>query len=144
LKKPQGKGSTGFDCEGAEGWRQRQRSGHRENSAHTEWQTRSTHFKDRYLQGSSTLSYVKNSVVSIIQMLTQSKDQQDATALADVFFLAQPPTPAEKRKDKSKKPEPGPEPPIPLPPDPPQMRALRLTQVKGGFTVLASADVAKA
>jgi hypothetical protein len=118
--------------------------GDAENPAHTEWQTRSTHFKDRYLHGSSTLSYVKNSVVSIIQMLTQSKDQQDYTALADVFFLVQPPTPTEKRKDKSKKPEPGPEPPIPLPPDPPQMRSLRLTQVKGGFTVLAGADVAKA
>jgi len=99
--------------------------GDAENPAHTEWQSRSTHFKDRYIHGASTLSYVKNSVGALVQMLAQSKGQQDFSVLQDVFFLAQPPTPEEKRKTKVVKPKPGEEPPTPPllpPPAPPVLR----------------------
>jgi len=118
--------------------------GDAENPAHTEWQSRSAHFKNRYKHGESTLNYVKRSVGAIVQMLTQSASEQDLTALADVFFLAQPPTPEERRKAKSKKPEPGPEPPNPDPVEPPQPRPLQITQVQGGFTVTASKSLAAA
>lgn len=118
--------------------------GDAENPAHTEWQSRSAHFKDRYRHGTSTLTYVKNSVSAIVQMLTQSKDEQDLTALADVFFLVQPPTPEEKKQVKEKKPKPGPEPPFVEPPEPPEPRPLKLSKVEGGFIIAASKPVAAA
>lgn len=116
--------------------------GDAENPAHTEWQSRSAHFKDRYRHGTSTLTYVKNSVSAIVQILTYSKDEQDLTALADVFFLVQPPTPEEKKQVKEKKPKPGPEPPLIDPPDPPETRPLKVSKVEGGFIVVASKPVA--
>lgn len=112
--------------------------GDAENPAHTEWQERSANFKDRYLHGRSTLSYVKNSVTSLVQMLTQSKGEEDYSVLQDIFFLAQPPTPEDKRKTKKIKPKPGPETPIPTPPPPPEPPALRVSQISGGFTVVAN------
>ena len=118
--------------------------GDSENPAHTEWQSRSAHFKDRYRHGTSTLSYVKNSVGSIVQMLTMSSDEQDFSALADVFFLPVPPTPEEKRKSEKTKPKPGPKPPIDDPPDTPEPRPLRITRVDGGFTVVAVKAVSSA
>jgi hypothetical protein len=111
--------------------------GDAENPAHTEWQARSAHFKDRYRHGESTLRYVKNSIVSIVQMLTMTEDEEDLTALADVFFLPEPPSPDEKRKSEKRKPEPGSKPPIDDPPDPPETRPLRLTRVDGGFALVA-------
>jgi hypothetical protein len=108
--------------------------GDAENPAHTEWQSRSAHFKDRYQHGSSTLSYVKNSVAELVQLLTTGQEEEDVTTLADVFFLALPPS-AEKRKTKDRKPKPGVEPPAPTPPIPPAPPSvLRVTQVAGGFT----------
>ena len=111
--------------------------GDAENPAHTEWQARSAHFKDRYRHGESTLRYVKNSIVSIVQMLTMTEDEEDLTALADVFFLPEPPSPDEKRKSEKRKPEPGPKPDIDDPPGPPETRPLRLTRVDGGFALTA-------
>src|SRR6185437_9877844 len=70
--------------------------GDSENPAHTEWQSRSAHFKDRYRHGESTLRYVKNATLAIVQMLSATNDEQDLTALADVFFLPESPSPEEK------------------------------------------------
>jgi hypothetical protein len=112
--------------------------GDSENPAHTEWQSRSAHFKDRYRHGESTLRYVKNSILAIVQMLSATNDEQDLTALADVFFLPEPATPDERRKSEKRKPEPGPKPPIPDPPEPPEPRLLRLTKIDGGFVVVAT------
>jgi len=112
--------------------------GDSENPAHTEWQSRSAHFKDRYRHGESTLRYVKNSILSIVQMLSMTDDEQDLTALADVFFLPEPPEPDEKRKTEKQKPEPGPKPPIIDPPEPSEPRSLRLTKVDGGFAAVAT------
>jgi hypothetical protein len=118
--------------------------GDAENPAHTEWQERSANFKDRYLHGRSTLSYVKNSVTSLVQILTQSKGEEDYSVLQDIFFLAQPATPEDKRKTKKIKPKPGPETPTPPPLPPPASPALRVSQVSGGFTVVAYKAAARA
>jgi hypothetical protein len=112
--------------------------GDSENPAHTEWQSRSAHFKDRYRYGPSTLTYVKNSVGSIVQMLTMANEEQDFSALADVFFLPVPPTPEEKRKSEKTKLKPGPKPPNDEPPDPPEPQPLRITRVEGGFSVISA------
>jgi hypothetical protein len=109
--------------------------GDAENPAHTEWQSRSAHFKGRYHQGAPTLSYVKNSVAQLVQMLTSSKENSDPTALADVFFVPKAQDPEESRKLTIKKPTPGPEPPGPQPVPGPNRPAVRVTQLKGGFAV---------
>jgi len=109
--------------------------GDAENPAHTEWQDRSGHFKEKYEHGPWTLTYIKSAPSALVQMLTRSDDSADVDALKDVFFLVQPPTPEEKRKAKNKKPQPGPD---WVPPDPPQPAAskrLKVTQIAGGFTV---------
>lgn len=111
--------------------------GDSENPAHTEWQSRSAHFKDKYRHGDSTLRYVKYSILSIVQMLSATNDEQDLTALADVFFLPEPADPDVKKKTEKPKPEPGTKPPSPDPPDPPEPRPIRLTRVDGGFAAIA-------
>lgn len=109
--------------------------GDAENPAHTEWQPRSTHFRGRYHHGERTLAYVKNSVAQLVQLLTTSKEESDPTALQDVFFLPKPPEPDDARKEIVKKPKTGGEPPSPpTPPEPPETR-VRVTQLKGGFSV---------
>lgn len=118
--------------------------GDAENPAHTEWQERSANFKDRYLHGRSTLSYVKTSVTSLVQILTQSKGEEDYSVLQDIFFLAQPPTPEDKRKTKKIKPKPGMEPPITPPLPPPAPPVLRVSQVSGGFTIVANKSAVQA
>jgi hypothetical protein len=109
--------------------------GDSENPAHTEWQSRSGHFKGRYQQGPSTLSYVKNSAAYLIQLLTSSKEESDPTALADVFFVPKAPAPDEARKLTIKKPTPGTEPPEALPGVEPKLPTVRVTQLKGGFAI---------
>ena len=109
--------------------------GDAENPAHTEWQARSAHFKEKYEYGQSTLTYVKNSAGWISQLVASTKDEIDLNVLADVFFLAQPPTPEAKRKNERKKPKPGPKPPLPIPPDPPKIKKLRVSKITGGFSV---------
>ncbi len=109
--------------------------GDAENPAHTEWQARSAHFKEKYDYGQSTLTYVKNSVAWISQLVASTKDEIDLNVLADVFFLAQPPTPEMKRKSERKKAKPGPKPPLPVPPDPPNARKLQVSKITGGFSV---------
>jgi hypothetical protein len=109
--------------------------GDAENPAHTEWQSRSAHFKGRYHQGAPTLSYVKNSVAQLVQMLTMSKENSDPTALADVFFVPKASEPEEIRKLTIKKPSPGTEPPEPTPLPVPTRPTVRVTQLKGGFAV---------
>jgi hypothetical protein len=109
--------------------------GDAENPAHTEWQDRSGHFKEKYDHGPWTLTYVKNAPSALVQMLTRADDSADVDALKDIFFIVQPPTPEEKSKAKVKKPQPGPD---WIPPDPPEettSRRLKVSQISGGFVV---------
>jgi hypothetical protein len=114
--------------------------GDAENPAHTEWQPRSTHFRGRYHHGERTLAYIKNSVAQLVQLLTTSKEESDPAALQDVFFLPKPPEPEEARKDIVKKPKTGEDPPLPpSPPDSPETK-VRVTKVKGGFSVYGAGE----
>lgn len=117
--------------------------GDAENPAHTEWQSRSAHFKDRYRHGPTTLKYVKEVPWHIVQSLTLSDEEQDLSALADVFFVESPDD-NDKRPGEQPVPKPGPDTPIPDPPEPPEPRPIRISKVEGGFVVTAMQALAAA
>ena len=61
--------------------------GDAENPAHTEWNEESSHFKGKYLNGASTLRFVRNSVAELCHSLMESADDEDPVLLLDVFSL---------------------------------------------------------
>ncbi len=61
--------------------------GDAENPAHTEWSEESSHFKGKYLNGTSTLRLVRNAVAELCHTLTHSEDDSDPVLLLNVFSL---------------------------------------------------------
>jgi hypothetical protein len=61
--------------------------GDAENPAHTEWSEESSHFKGKYVNGASTLRFIRNAVAELCQSLTESADDKDPVLLLDVFSL---------------------------------------------------------
>jgi hypothetical protein len=59
--------------------------GDSENPAHTEWQERSIHFKERYRHGPFTLRYVKSAPREIVRMLTRPAAGRDFRLLQHIF-----------------------------------------------------------
>jgi hypothetical protein len=108
--------------------------GDAENPAHTEWQSRSAHFRGRYDHGQYTLSYIKQSAAWLAHLLTKSQGEQDLSTLADVFYLDQPPM-GDKQKSKVVIPKPGPTPPKPGGDEELKPQRLRISKIKGGFTL---------
>lgn len=111
--------------------------GDAENPAHTEWQERSAHFRDRYRHGASVLRFVKNSVAELMKRLARSEGEVDPKALVDIFFLPKP-------RDPDKIPAPDVPERIPVaPPDDDEEPRTRpehrfwITKVPGGFSVLS-------
>jgi hypothetical protein len=110
--------------------------GDSENPAHTQWQKGSSHFRDRYERGPSTLDFVINAVSSIVRIITESETAEDERALLSFFYL--PPSDvndgmrqrAPRASRKGDKP-----PPPPPPPPPPEPQPFRVSRVQGGFTV---------
>jgi hypothetical protein len=103
--------------------------GDAENPAHTQWQSDSSNFKNKYVYGPSYLKFVSNSVYEILKVFTEEGQKEDPTALLDLFYIDSPEKKDEKKK-KTKKPE---EPPPP--PPPPKPKAFRLQKISGGFSI---------
>ena len=61
--------------------------GDAENPAHTDWNDSSSHFKGKYINGASTLRFVKNAVAELCQMLARDPSEEDPRLLLDVFSL---------------------------------------------------------
>ena len=61
--------------------------GDAENPAHTEWHEESSHFKGKYLNGTATLRFIRNSVADLCQMLTEAAEDEDPEMLLDVFSI---------------------------------------------------------
>ncbi len=112
--------------------------GDSENPAHTEWEKNAAKFKGKYRWGPTTIDFVRGSVTKLLNLLSQSDDEEDVTILSDIFYLNLPENDEEvpdsrKRKDKQ---NPGneinPEPdPIPQP----SHRNYRLTKCESGFVL---------
>lgn len=61
--------------------------GDAENPSHTDWSESSAHFKGKYVNGATTLRFVKNAVAEICQMLAQDPSEEDPRLLLDVFSI---------------------------------------------------------
>jgi hypothetical protein len=75
--------------------------GDSENPAHTEWQERSVHFKDRYRHGPFTLRYVKNAPREIVRILTRPAAGRDFKLLHHIFAREIPTEEAVKQRTRS-------------------------------------------
>ncbi|HTR01481.1 MAG TPA: hypothetical protein VMH83_15895 [Candidatus Acidoferrum sp.] len=115
--------------------------GDSENPAHTEWEKNAIKFKGKYKWGPTTIDFVRLSVGKLLNLLSQSDEDEDPFVLSDIFYLNLPENEDEvpqsrKRKlqpNKGEEPEP---PPTTIPPGSP--RKYRLLKVQSGF-VLAGA-----
>jgi hypothetical protein len=61
--------------------------GDAENPAHTEWSEETSHFKGKYVNGASTLRFIRNAVPDLCQMLAEAVDDDDPELLLDVFSV---------------------------------------------------------
>jgi hypothetical protein len=108
--------------------------GDAENPAHTEWQPKSSNFKEKYLFGPSYLRFVMESVEAIVRRIANDPAEEDTSVLLDVFSL-----PAEeddggktkRRRSKPKGKDSG-DPPV-LPPAKP--KRFRIDKSSGGFVI---------
>ena len=61
--------------------------GDAENPAHTEWHEESSHFKGKYINGATTLRFIRNAVADMCQMLSDAVKEDDPELLLDVFSV---------------------------------------------------------
>jgi len=111
--------------------------GDSENPAHTQWQRDSSNFRGKYVNGTSYISFVTNSVAQIISILSSHQREEDTTLLKDFFSIPAPPEEATKAKEKRKKKEKGKESDAPPDPPEPRKRRYRLERIPDGFRVCA-------
>ena len=64
--------------------------GDAEGPAHTEWNERSEHFREKYEDGVSVLRFVKNSLQRIAAFLSVTEEGIDANLLNDLFSITLP------------------------------------------------------
>lgn len=64
--------------------------GDAEGPAHTEWNERSQHFKEKYEDGVSVLRFVKNSLQSIAAFLSATEEGIDVNLLGSLFSIELP------------------------------------------------------
>lgn len=112
--------------------------GDSENPAHTEWEKNATKFKGKYRWGPTTIDFVRLSVRNMLNLLSQSDEEEDLTLLSDIFYVDLPENdeevPASRKRKKRKETGPEVEPGI-EPPPPPRPRSYRLSKVDNGFVV---------
>lgn len=110
--------------------------GDAENPAHTEWQTKSSNFKEKYLYGPSYLRFVMDSVESIVRRIANDPLQEDTSVLLDVFSLPideEDATAGKTRRRRSKlNGKEAAEPPTPPAAKP---KRFRIDRSSGGFAV---------
>ena len=109
--------------------------GDAEGPAHTEWSSNTEDFKNKYIYGGRVLSFIKNTVLGIINILDESSKQEDKTLLLDFFSIPIPsegPKRESKQRKKNEKGDTSEEPPD-IPPSKPKRYKVR--KVQGGFTV---------
>ncbi len=111
--------------------------GDAENPAHTEWHEESSHFKGKYLHGTATLRFVRNTVPDLCQLLSEELEAEDSELLLDVFSIgteggqAGYPVGFESRKSRERSSAGL----AKLQSAAPRAKACRITRRKGGFCI---------
>jgi hypothetical protein len=109
--------------------------GDAENPAHTQWQTDSSNFKDKYVYGPSVLTFVKEVVYSFVHTLRAQEEEEDPTLLLDIFSLPAMKEEERERRDEKKKKKKGEETEDEIDIIEPQKKRFRIQKSPGGFTV---------
>lgn len=118
--------------------------GDSENPAHTEWQSKSSNFQGKYVNGPSYLKFVTNCVSAIDGILGSHQREEDTTLLKDFFSVPSVPDPeAAKTREKKKKKTKGKENPTPEPTPEPRLKRYRLERIAEGFRVCSGAPEAE-
>jgi len=113
--------------------------GDAENPAHTEWNSDSSLFKNKYMFGPGILKFVKNSVHELQQLVYSEDEEEDRTLLMDIFSLPAPV--GEQRRRRRGPTDLGTDPDAPdidLPPVPP--KKYRVNRIEGGFSITPGND----
>ncbi|MCC6501261.1 MAG: hypothetical protein IT313_13430 [Anaerolineales bacterium] len=111
--------------------------GDSENPAHTQWQTDSSNFRNKYIYGKSYIDFVKNIVSDIVSALFAQEDELDENLLLDIFSLPAEEDETTKREDKQKDNKPGTETEKVTLDLESRERKFEVQQIAGGFQVKA-------
>lgn len=109
--------------------------GDAENPAHTQWQTDSSNFKDKYVYGPSFLTFVKRVVYSFVHTLRAQEDEEDPTLLVEIFSIPATKEEEPERKEEKKKKRKGEETEEDSETIEPRKKRFRIQKISGGFTV---------
>jgi hypothetical protein len=109
--------------------------GDAENPAHTQWQTDSSNFKDKYVYGPSFLTFVKDAVYSFVHTLRAQEEEEDPTLLLDIFSLPAMKEEEPERRDERKTKKKGEETEDEIKIQEPRKKRFRIQKSPGGFTV---------
>jgi len=109
--------------------------GNAENAAHTKWDAFAEKLHKNYLKPSNALRVIRHSVVNFFDMLAQSVDEEDESALMEFFWEE---TPGHKDKPRKAGPTGGGE--IDEPPEP-KPKPCSLNRIEGGFSVTPGKDI---
>ncbi len=108
-----------------------------ETPAHTQWNERTSHFKDKYKFGPGAIEFVRNSVSELLRILHQSERQPDPSLTIDYFSVPAPPEDedaieAKRRRARKVK---GPKDDPPVPPIEGKKPRIRIDRLPGGFAL---------
>ena len=109
--------------------------GDSENPAHTEWQSKSSNFKEKYLYGPSYLRFVCDSVANVVRRIANAPDEEDPSVLLDIFSLPTDGDSGNRGKGRSKKDGGKDEPPPNETPPPPKPKPFSLHRIEDGFKI---------
>lgn len=110
--------------------------GDAENPAHTEWQSKSSNFKEKYLFGPSYIRFVAESVEAIVRRIANDPDQEDPSVLLDIFALPAEEEDETRRRRRRAQPK-GTQPGELAEPPPPKPRRFRIDKSPAGFVIRA-------
>ena len=109
-----------------------------ETPAHTQWNSGTGHFKNKYKFGPGVIKFVSQSVSELLHIVNQADRKPDPTLTIEFFSLPALPeddeaVPARRRKAKTGK---GDKPNLPVPPLPPRRpKPFKIDELRGGFAI---------
>ena len=117
--------------------------GDAENAAHTKWIQSAEKVKRNYKDPQKTIRFIKNSIVELVELLSEEENFEDTNVLTDFFWTNDETIPSERPTPTPPKPEDPPTPPKPEdpPPPPPRLREWEINKANGGFSIISTNDL---
>ena len=107
--------------------------GDAENASHTKWVANSERLRKKYKAPQPMVSSIKNSLVQLYDLLTETASDIDREALQNFFWFEEPEEGKRKRRKKKKD-------PAPVPKIESSKPLINISKIEGGFTLTSTAD----